>query len=379
MIIMFMPLFVILATIIIIAYLSIIFFIYKGWLSTPSFHELNSNPPFFITIIIPFRNENKNLKNVLSDLFKQSINKHSFEVIAVNDHSTDGSEQIAGAFSSQFGSLSVIELSDNYGKKHAIHKAMQQATGELIVTLDADCRVDETWLSCISAFYLKYKPEMIILPVISHTEKGFLQKIFSLEFMSLVASGAGAAGIGRPIMCNGANMAFTRKAYFEFDDPTKIEIPSGDDMFLMMNIKKKYPGKVLFLKSQHATAYTHIPESLSEFVNQRARWASKSRFYKDADVIATAVIVFLISLLLTISLALSFFNTSYFLLFIGIFIIKSVADWLLLTSFARFFNKQFLLKWFIPAQLFFFLNITFTAVYGNIAQYKWKSRTIRNL
>ena len=86
-------------------------------------------------------------------------------------------------------------------------------------------------------------------------------------------------------MCNGANLAYERKLFYEVDGFAGIDhIASGDDMLLMHKIAKKYPGKIYYLKSVDAIVSTHPMQSWKQFFNQRIRWASKATHYDDKRI-----------------------------------------------------------------------------------------------
>ena len=76
-------------------------------------------------------------------------------------------------------------------------------------------------------------------------KKGIFQQLQSLEFLSLIGSGAAAIARGKSIFCNGANLAYRKSIFLElnaFDNNTV----SGDDVFLMHHIKQKYAGGIAF-------------------------------------------------------------------------------------------------------------------------------------
>ena len=103
-------------------------------------------PSTRITIIIPARNEEDNITDCLVSVCNQSFPKQLFEVLVVDDHSTDRTAELVKAFPSD--NVKLISLKDhitgpelNSYKKKAIEIAIQHSTGELIVTTDADCTV----------------------------------------------------------------------------------------------------------------------------------------------------------------------------------------------------------------------------------------------
>src|SRR5213075_2078285 len=100
------------------------------------------------------------------------------------------------------------------------------------------------------------------------------------EFASLIGTGAASIGFGMPNMCNGANLAFEKAAFVAVNGYAgNDKIASGDDEFLMHKIHSQFPGSVCFLKNPKAIVRTNVQQSLSGFLSQRIRWASKWKFY----------------------------------------------------------------------------------------------------
>lgn len=185
----------------------------------------------------------------------------------------------------------------------------------------------------------RHPTDLLIGPVNTHTPNSFREKLQQLEFVTLVASGAGAAGAGLPIMCNGANLAFTKKAWFESRTDLHEEQISGDDVFLLLSIKKR-KGTIRFLKSEKAMVTTAVAPDLKSFVRQRMRWTSKAPAYTDFHLLLTALSVFGISVVQLALLFLSFLSVQYFIGFLTVFCIKLLIDFIFCMKIKDFFSLQ---------------------------------------
>ncbi|RLD64141.1 MAG: hypothetical protein DRI95_10915 [Bacteroidetes bacterium] len=348
-----------------------------GWDRIKEFEKGSLNPfPVFISVIIVARNEEDNILKTLSSVSNQTLDTDSFEVLIVDDFSSDKTSDIVKEFCVQHHNFHKFSFNKHKGKKKAVDYAIKRAKGDLIVTTDADCESQIEWLKTIKDFYISSNAKMIIAPVQIKSTNWF-EHMQALDFLSLMATGAAASGIKKPIMNNGANLAFTKEAYLSLDDPTNRKISSGDDIFLLLNLKKKYPDKILFLKSRKAIVYTKPKKSLAGFISQRQRWASKSKYYKDFDIIFTAIIVlftnlFLLTMLISIALSIQFL----FVFFI-VFILKSILDIIFLYKTSRFFEQKVLLKYFFPVQLANLFLVSFLAFSGLFMKVKWKGRLIQ--
>jgi poly-beta-1,6-N-acetyl-D-glucosamine synthase len=369
---MFIPfIFIVLISII---YFIIIFSFFWGWNKIKVYRKGNLRlSGFFISVIVPFKNEEKNLIQLINSLSNQTLDNNLFEILLVNDNSTDDSMHLA--LQNTFGkhNFQCIRLSGKSGKKNAIKLGIENSKGDIIVTTDADCTHHAEWLETIYAFYAEFSPKMMIGPVIMQGYNMF-EKIQSIDFFALIASGAGACGINRPIMCNGANLTFEKEVFINLQDPLNQYFESGDDVFLLHKVKQTYPGKVLFLKSENAVVNTKAEETLGDFFRQRIRWASKTKGYTDKDTIITAIVVLVMNFSMLLNLILSLINFNFLYLFIIQFIIKSIIDLLLLFKIKCFYKQKKLLYYFIPAQLINIFLIPLVAISGFGFKTQWKDK-----
>lgn len=96
-----------------------------------------------ITFIIPVYNEVENTEILASKLFEvlNNINK-SYEIIFINDGSTDGTGQVLSKLSREFEQIEVIEFNKNYGKTAALSAGFKKSRGNIIITMDGDLQND---------------------------------------------------------------------------------------------------------------------------------------------------------------------------------------------------------------------------------------------
>ncbi|MEA4935193.1 MAG: glycosyltransferase [Paludibacter sp.] len=316
-----------LSTFLLLAYLYIIYTIIRGWNSVPYFEiKAETKLPHSISVVICCRNESKHLPALIEALKVQSF-KH-FELVWVNDHSTDETLEIMQSSIDSFEHVQIVNA-DGKGKKKALKEGIFATSGDLIVTTDADCIPGEHWLESISSFQQQCPADLLICPVKMPQGHTLFTRLQSLEFATLVGTGMGAAGAGMPILCNAANMAFTKKAWMQSKGDLHEEEMSGDDVFLLLSVKKRN-GKVAVLKSREAMVVTGYKKSLRSFINQRRRWASKSSKYTDCQILTVGAVVAAISFILFLLFLFSFFFTQLWLVFLPVFLIKFITDYLFL-------------------------------------------------
>ena len=326
---------------------------------------------------------------LLKDLENQSYPKERFEVIVADDDSTDNTLALLKSFQ-KITSLRLIinslspEENNASPKKRAINSSIQLAHGDLIVTTDGDCRVGDNWLETIVHFQAEKKAYLISSPVTFINEaddflKSIWQQIQTIEFCSLIGSGACAMFIRKPNMCNGANLAYLKSVFHEVGGFAGNEnLASGDDEFLMHKIAARFPDKVHFLKSQEVIVETQAHESLKSFYYQRKRWASKWKHYNNPVTTALAIFIFSANFSL---IAAAIFYLSHQIDLLNLLIIVSLkfsAELLFLMLVLSFLRKKSLI-WLIPfVQLIYPFYVSF---FGLVAQgkneYIWKGRKLQ--
>ena len=376
-------------------YFLLIIYYWQSWVSIVDFRFqiLDFKPSTKISVIIPARNEEQNIKDCLDSIVGQSYPKYLFEVLVVDDHSTDNTATIINSYAAQ--NVKLISLKDfviateiNSYKKKAIEIAIQQSTGELIVTTDADCYVPENWLQTIAAFYEQYKPEFIAAPVSIDCSNKFIELFQGLDFMTL--QGITVASVHKKIhsMCNGANLAYTKKAFEEVGGFAGIDnIASGDDMLLMHKIYKRWPDKVMFLKSKDVIVLTAPVDSIREFFNQRIRCASKADKYDDKRIFAVLLLVYIVNLLLLALPVIALFDNIQYTMFnvqcsiIGLWLclllLKTITELIFLYPVAKFFGMQSILWLFPLMQPFHIIYTVIAGWLGKFGSYNWKERKVK--
>jgi glycosyltransferase involved in cell wall biosynthesis len=353
-----------LPAILILPYVFLLFHIYWGLVKVKTFIAA-TDPEIFVSVVIACRNEEKNLAAVLEDISQQNYPDNLFEVIIVNDGSTDKTVEKASGFA---GIKNILILNNKgSGKKQALRTGIVAAKSNLIITTDADCRIGKDWLRTIAAFHEKYKPDMIISPVEIESVPGLFIRFQELEFLSLQGITAGSALSGEPVMCNGANLAFNRGKYIHNCDNLHDELNSGDDIFLLHSLKKENLSKILWLESPDVMVTTAFSPTLRSFLKQRSRWVSKGKAYNDRDTIILAVVT-LIAVILQISyLAALFTNPSLIWNFLSILILKSIPDFFILVNTSKRYNRRELMRWFLPVQLAYPFYILCVVIYSLIS------------
>jgi poly-beta-1,6-N-acetyl-D-glucosamine synthase len=360
-----------------VCYSILILYYWQSWKTIPDFIITVPATNISISVIIPARNEENNIGQLLEALQRQTYPAALTEIIIVDDHSTDQTANIIR----QFSSVELVQLTEeniNSYKKKAIEIGIASATGELIVTTDADCIPPKEWLQTIAAFKKERGSVFIAAPVVFDCNSSVVQLFQAMDFMIL--QGITGASVDKNIhsMCNGANLAYERKVFYEVNGFSEVDhIASGDDMLLMHKIWKKYPDRVHYLKSKDAIVSTQPMKTWKAFLNQRIRWASKAKNYDDKRIIAVLLLVYLFNLsFLALGIA-GFFCYQYWLYFSGVWVAKTLTELPFFLSVSHFFNKQWVAKLFFFFQPLHILYTIISGLFGQFGKYEWKGRKVK--
>lgn len=365
-------------SILFVIYICMTLLLIAGWQSFKPSQLLITPEHTTYSIVIPVRNEEEGIIDLLQDLNKQSYK--NFEVLVVNDHSEDRTVELVKNFKAEFH-LTLLHLGNQHNhspKKAAIKLAISSAQGSMIVTTDGDCRVGKDWLQAINSLYEQQHPKLISGPVTFYKEKNWFEHVQTVEFMSLIGAGAISLHFKSPNMCNGANLIYSKSAFEEVGGFEGSEaLASGDDEFLMHKIANKYPNQVLFLKSAKALVFTQAKKTLYEFVSQRKRWASKWNHYTNWKAILLAVFIYAFHFSFLLSLVYLCFNPSYSLLILSLIGIKTIVEFIYLQKILVFFNKKQEVFWIPLTMLFYSIYILAIGALGQFGGYQWKGRKLK--
>jgi len=362
-------------------YFFILLMIY-GWnhTGTPVDHPDHMDLSF-ISVIIAVRNEEENLPRLLDCLSMQNFPSDRFEVVFIDDSSTDHTVKVIEQFMASVA-FSIRILANNYvegigisPKKAALQKGIEASQGTILVMTDGDCWFGADWLKTISASFYNEKTMFVSGPVAIHGDHGILSRIQSVELSSLIGTGAALINLNYPLMCNGANLAFRKTAFSHVNGyEGYAHQTSGDDVFLMQKINHSFPESILFLNDANSLVYANPQPSLSGLINQRKRWASKWSDYLLPFSWALPVFLFVHYTTFFVALVVLFPGFSLHLE-IGVLIgIKIILDYIFLKKVMNFCKLPFRLWVFILSEFLYPIYALFIGISVHFGTYSWKGR-----
>lgn len=354
----------------------------RGWFRLKKFRTNDFQTCTPVSVIIAARNEENKISATIEDILKQDFPKELLEVIIIDDHSTDSTAEIVKSYENK--GVRLIQLNEdkaiNSYKKKAIQTAIGTASGKLIITTDADCRMKSSWLKTILNCYEREGYKMISSPVAYFQEKTLFDYAQTLEFSYLIGLGASTIGNQMPSTCNGANLAYEKEAFYAVGGFKGIDdLASGDDELLLHKMAAKYKGKIGFLKNHDAIVYTHGKDTLSEFVQQRKRWASKSTRYKNKAIVALGVSIWAFNLTIILNLLFAiFYSQSDSLKFLTFQLSgKLIIELIFMLGVTKFFKRMQLISLLPMVSLLHVVYVIYIGIAGNSGKYQWKGRTVR--
>jgi len=234
-----------------------------------------------VSIIIAARNEEKNIAILLDDLSQLDYPVGRLEVVIADDRSTDNTWSIISGFSNRFSYIRGIQIiepsSEMTPKKFALTQAINQSNGQYILSTDADCRLPKGWVKSMVCHLEDGNGIVVGASSIDPSFDTRFAHYQMIDFLALVTANAGAIGWGRCWTGTGQNLGYSRSAFGKINgfNPVKDRI-SGDDMYLVQSISRKYP--CTFNTDAESFVKTQPVRTFFQFINQRIRWSSNSRF-----------------------------------------------------------------------------------------------------
>jgi hypothetical protein len=345
-------------------------------------HPAGPPPALLFSVLIAARDEAAALPHLLAALHAQTLGPHQFEVLIIDDHSTDSTAALvrAAASAAPFA-LRLISLPPGCtGKKAALAAAEAQARAPWAVATDADCRPGPGWLAAYAALLARQPALHFISGPVRLTPGGaWFDGLLGLEFAGLVGVGAGCIARGRPTMCNGANLAYRRATFREVGGyADNAGLASGDDEFLLHKIHQRYPAGVRFLLQPEAVVDTPAPATLRALLRQRVRWASKYPHYRSPAPRQLALLVVGANVSLALGLIIGGIWPALGPWVAAGWALKLGADAWLLWPVLGLLKRRRWLAWLLPLQLLYAPYAVAVGLAGQRQQgYRWKGRQVR--
>ncbi|MCB9360052.1 MAG: glycosyltransferase [Flavobacteriales bacterium] len=342
-----------------------------GFYKIKNIKEKKSGTNNKISVVIAARNEERNIERCIESLITQDFDVANYEIIVVNDHSEDNTLSILRAI--RANNLVVFSLPKGItSKKEALKYGIEKAQYNTIASTDADCILPNNWLKTI-ATNIDENTDMLLGPIMFIKEKGFLNAFQQLDMMAMQTFEFGMLHFNKPILNNGANLSFKTDKYYSVDGFDKHNTPSGDDVFLL----EKFNAQNFSIKgilNRHFIVETKATTNSNDFLHQRIRWASKSKFYKGRFLQFISISIFFQNIIQLFIYYQVLLSENFTAIYIFLLLSKWLIDFILLFLVATFFDKGKSLLYFIPVQIIYPFYIMGVSVASMFLKFEWKGR-----
>lgn len=328
-----------------------------------------------LSVIVAMRNEENTVESLLQSLAAQTY--AGAEFILVDDHSADDTLWAIEQFcASNPGFAPLILQNAGTGKKAAITTGVIHATGDIIVTTDADSMQDKDWLVHIERAFTSPDVKMVAGAVRIGQNGTLLADMQAIEFASLIGSAGATLTLGFPTMCNGANLAYRKSAFGEVGGyQDTMHVTSGDDEALMQKIETQFPRSIRFMSEPLSVVVTRPSVSASVFLQQRLRWAGKWRYSASPATKVTALYIIVVQLALIAAFIRLVSADSVFI--ISLLAGRALLEGIFLWRVCSFSGVKWSWISFALLQVVYPFYALSVGVASNFSGYSWKKRRYR--
>lgn len=244
--------------------------------SFKKFPKLSDDNLPTVTVIVAARNEEKAIGRCLEALDRLVYPEKKMEIIIVDGNSDDSTYQIVFDYIKDKPLFKVIKAEEEKpelkGKALALDSGIKIATGEIILSTDADCAVPPMWAKTVASYYHTEDVAMVMGFTTQLTENKQFYGMQALDFIYLLSVAAGSTNLNFPLSCIGNNMSYKKSVYDDLGGYEKIPFSVTEDLKLMLTVfdLKKY--KILYPLDRESLVVSEPCETVDILTSQKKRW-----------------------------------------------------------------------------------------------------------
>lgn len=350
-------------------YIMIMCVIALGLIFIRMVHRVSYTPT--VSVIICARNEERIIGRLLESLTKLNYPEDKFEILLIDDDSTDGTCNILNSFAATHPNWRVLHhektLETLKGKKGAITLGVRESLNEIIMVTDADCVVPPDWIRTTVTFFRK-NVGMVLGCSPVEKRPGFMNIYERFDTLCEASVAAASTYYNKPTHANGRNLAYRKKAFEEVDGYYQsVDTDSGDDMFLLQEIRTKTRWRFAYNVDPASYVMTEPMTFGKKYIHQQLRRNSKA-FNLTIPFFILGAIVFLFHVILAVMI---FFPSMW--KWLGVFLIfKFASEFIATFHGARLFGQTDLLKYFPVLWAVYPVCYLTSQLLGSLKIYRWK-------
>jgi cellulose synthase/poly-beta-1,6-N-acetylglucosamine synthase-like glycosyltransferase len=231
-----------------------------------------------VTVVVPMFNEGPGIRATLESLLAVEYPSEKYEIVVIDDCSTDDSYQHASAVARKSaGRLRVLRNTKNMGKRRSINRAVLLSRSEIIVSVDSDVIIDK---AAIRGLVVRFtKPEIAAVGGkvdIGNKHDNWLTKMQAVKYWYSYHSIKSLEWAFQRVAClSGCLTAYRRSVLLELHDTLEhrsfcgVSIKYGEDRYLTRQIIK---AGYLTTMTLDSVCWTQAPSKIGDYLSQQLRW-----------------------------------------------------------------------------------------------------------
>jgi len=330
--------------------------------------NVNTSASVNISVIISVKNERGKIKKLVDTLNNLIYPKNNFEIIIIDDNSTDSTLEELHKNTAGFQKFSIKELKSTglSGKRNALTYGIQNSQHPYLIITDADCRPQKYWLPAYSEkFESGYDVLFGIAPF--YKEKHLVNRISCFENLRNSLLSFSMALFGFPYTAAARSFGFTKKAFEAIGGylNTRDTLSGDDDLLLREAVKRKL--KIGVVTAIESFVYSETKKTFQEYLQQRARHTQTSFHYLRRHQVILGF-WHLTNLLILFSPLLMFINVWFGILLPA----KLLIDIIVIKSTQKKFGYEFSFTEIFYLQLFYEIFLIVHFFNARFSEIKWK-------
>lgn len=327
-----------------------------------------------VTVVIPMHNEESCAGETLRAIHLQDY-KGPWELVCVDDRSDDATAEIVEDWARKDSRIRLVQVPPQEPavpspKKRALARGLDTATGEILITTDADCQPPPHWVSSLVSCFTE-DVDVVQGPKHCLGDGRAVHRYQRLEMLAFVAAEAAGFSLGKPFLASAPSLAYRANIYRKSGGFHGMEgLVSGDDDMLVHRMMAS-GGRAAYAMFPSISVPTHPANSWRQALNQRARWASNGSRYDNPLYVALLAGVFAWWCWLLLGWIPWTLDLIPGTLWWGVWLAKTPFDLLFLVIAAIRFRRLGTLVdylWCLPLQVGIFV---YSAIAGHLGWFQW--------
>jgi len=347
-----------------------------GWNETEVHSSLGEDFQTKVSIIVAVFNEEQHIQKCIQSILDCDYPKSKFELIVVDNASTDNTREILDNF--DHSCLTVLNQEEGH-KKESLELGISHAKNPFLLFTDGDCVVRKDWIKTMVFPHEVLQAQCVLGPVEILRYNNLLTRFQAFDMLALMGVTCGGLKKEVTYLANGANFGYTQNLFSKLQAIPRKDLASGDDVFVLHEYVRSGGKQVFFQKHEGAIVGTAAQRTWKDLVQQRIRWASKATSYvKKQDVFINAfVFLFCVSIAVNIVLVPITGGLSLFIAVFQLFI-KAIIDYAFIDHVNKIFKKKHLMKYFLSSFAVHYFYILGSGLSGLLGlSYRWKGKKLR--